>query len=199
MFIPGVDMALVTRQVIKHGRRSTFATLGGLLLGGLLHAAFATAGLSAVLLVSAGAYTAVKIMGAVYLVALGIATIWGSRKLGSKETAEAEYSPNADRRPMSLRRAFLLGLLSDLTNPKVAVFFLTFLPQFVSAGDDTTVQMAVLGILFNVIATSWWIGYVLVMDRVAVWFRRGAVRRAFERVSGAVLIALGVRLAIERR
>jgi hypothetical protein len=87
MFIPGVDMALVTRQVIMHGRRATFATLAELLVGGLTQAVFATIGLSALLLTSATAYTAVKTAGAVYLVALGVQTVWASwrhRCIGSR-------------------------------------------------------------------------------------------------------------------
>jgi threonine/homoserine/homoserine lactone efflux protein len=200
MFIPGVDMALVTRQVVMHGRRAAFGTLAGLLVGGLAHAAFATIGLSAVLLASSTAYATVKLVGAAYLVAVGIQTLRASRFNGSihNEGKDLE-SIRSSGRSMRLRHAFLLGFLSDITNPKVAVFFLTFLPQFVTPNSDATIEIAFLGVLFNAIATSWWIGYVLVLDRFSEWIRRSAVRRIIERITGLVLVFLGLRVAIERR
>jgi threonine/homoserine/homoserine lactone efflux protein len=200
MFLPGVDMALVTRQVVMYGRRPAFATLAGLLAGGLTHAAFATVGLSALLLASSAAYTAVKLVGAAYLVALGVHTImtsWSRRPRGDDSASSA--SAVAAGQTMALPRAFLLGFLSDVTNPKVAVFFVTFLPQFVAPGPHAATYIALLGLLFNVIATTWWIGYVLLIERVAAWFRTSSARRAIERITGAVLVALGVRLAFDRR
>jgi threonine/homoserine/homoserine lactone efflux protein len=200
MFLPGVDMALVTRQVVMYGRRPAFATLAGLLAGGLTHAAFATLGLSALLLASSAAYTTVKLVGAAYLVALGLHTILASwRRRPRSDDATSSLSTTTTSHKMVLRRAFLLGFLSDVTNPKVAVFFVTFLPQFVAPGPNAATYIALLGLLFNVIATTWWIGYVLLLDRVSAWFRTSSVRRAIERVTGAILVALGVRLAFERR
>jgi threonine/homoserine/homoserine lactone efflux protein len=198
MFIPGVDMALVTRQVVMHGRRAAFGTLAGLLVGGLSHAAFATIGLSAVLLASSAAYTTVKLVGAAYLVALGIQTIWVSRhSIHGEVSGSVSAAPSS--RPMRLRHAFLLGFLSDITNPKVALFFLTFLTQFVRPGSNAAIEIAFLGVLFNVIATSWWIAYVLLLERASRWLRRSSVQRNIERVTGAVLVALGIRVAFERR
>ena len=199
MFIPGVDMALVTRQVVMYGRRAAFATLAGLLAGGLMHAAFATIGLSAILLTSAAAYSAVRIVGALYLIGLGVQTIWASWR--HRRVPEARYKElNASHKAStSLRRSFVLGFVSDATNPKVAIFFLTFLPQFVVRGQDATAEIAFLGVLFNAIATSWWIGYVLILDHVAGWLRRSSVRTFIENVTGTVLVALGLRVAIERR
>lgn len=200
MFIPGVDMALVTRQVVMHGRRAAFGTVGGLLVGGLTHAALATIGLSAVLLASATAYTTVKILGAAYLMGLGIQTIWTSwRRRNRDESLPGTPTVTKTAQLLSLRRAFLLGFISDVTNPKVAVFFLTFLPQFVTPGSDANAEIALLGLLFNAIATSWWIGYVFLLDRVSEWLRRPVVHRVIENVTGTVLVGLGIRVACERR
>jgi threonine/homoserine/homoserine lactone efflux protein len=199
MFIPGVDMALVTRQVLVHGRRAAFGTVGGLLVGGLAQASFATVGLSAILLTSSAAYTAVKLVGAAYLIAVGVQTVWGSLRRGPSNGGTSSDVPAQLFQPMGLRRAFLLGFISDVTNPKVAVFFLSFLPQFITPGEHAAAEMATLGLLFNAIATSWWIAYVFFLDRVSGWLRRARVRAAMERVTGAVLVALGIRLAVERR
>jgi threonine/homoserine/homoserine lactone efflux protein len=198
MFIPGADMALVTRQVVVHGRGAAFATLAGLLLGGLMHASFATIGLSAMLLASAAAYTTVKIIGALYLIALGVQMVWSSWH-NARDGRSLQRDPAArSRHPMTPRRAFGLGFLSDATNPKVAIFFVTFLPQFVSARVDAALEIAFLGVLFNVIATTWWMGYVLLLDRVSGWLRHSSVRRTIDSLTGTVLIALGIRVAIER-
>ena len=198
MFIPGVDMALVTRQVVMHGRPAAFATLGGLLVGGLMHAAFAALGLSTLLLTSATAYTTIKIAGAIYLMGLGLQTIWSSRRR-SRLISTDRVGAADDAKEMSLRNAFVLGFISDATNPKVAIFFLTFLPQFVSPGEGDTLAIASLGVLFNAIATTWWIGYVLILERAAEWLRRPTLRRVVENVSGTILIALGLRVLVERR
>jgi threonine/homoserine/homoserine lactone efflux protein len=195
--VPGVDMALITRQVVAQGRRAAFATLVGGLTGGLTHTALATLGLSAVLTASATAYTVVKVVGAAYLIVVGVQTIWATRRYADADghVGGAEGFPG---QPMNLRRAYALGLTSNVTNPKVAVFFLTFLPQFVTPGAHLAAQTAVLGLVFNVTATLWFVVYILALDRVSPWFGRPAVRRSMERATGAVLVALGVRLAVHR-
>jgi threonine/homoserine/homoserine lactone efflux protein len=197
--VPGVDMALVTRQAVAHGRRATFATLLGFLTGGLTHTALAAVGLSAVLTASATAYTVVKLVGAAYLVAIGAQTLWATRhRIDDEERLVAGSAAGPTRRPMAWRRAYLLGLTSNVTNPKVAVFFLTFLPQFVPPGADVAAQTALLGLLFNAMASSWWVAYVLALGRISAWLDRPAVRRTIERATGVVLVALGVRLAVQR-
>ncbi len=202
IIVPGVDMALLMRQVVAHGRRAALITLAGLATGMLTHTVLATIGLSAVLMTSATAYTAVKIMGAVYLVWIGVQTLWATRHRGG---ANDDRPINADAsgrgRSMTVRHAYGLGLLSNLTNPKVALFFLTFLPQFVApqARDaNVTAQTAALGLLFCAMGISFLVVYILAIERVSPWLRLSAVQRTIERVTGAVLIALGVRLAVQR-
>jgi threonine/homoserine/homoserine lactone efflux protein len=200
ILVPGVDMALVTRQVVMHGRRVAFATLPGLLTAGLAHAMFATAGLSALLLASATAYTTLKAVGAVYLLILGVQTLWATRRRApATDHGVVEAGSRSPQRQMGLRRAYLLGLTSNLTNPKMAVFFLTFIPQFVPPGPHAAAHTARLGLLFNAMATSFWVGYVLVLGRISAWLDRLAVRRALQRTTGTVLVGIGLRLAVERR
>ncbi|MQA87171.1 MAG: hypothetical protein GEV03_21720 [Streptosporangiales bacterium] len=129
--------------------------------------------------------------------------LWGTRHRPRSSghagaEADADLGVARARQPIALRRAYLLGLISNLTNPKMAVFFLTFLPQFVAPGPNATAQLALLGLLFNAMASTWWIVYVFGLERISVWLRHPAVRRTIERITGAVLVALGVRLATER-
>jgi threonine/homoserine/homoserine lactone efflux protein len=200
ILVPGVDMALVTRQVVIHGRRAALATLPGLLTAGLAHAMFATAGLSALLLASATAYSTLKLVGAVYLLILGAQTLWATRRrAGVTDHGVVDAGSGSPQPVMGLRRAYLLGLTSNLTNPKMVVFFLTFLPQFASPGPHAAAHTALLGLLFNAMATGFWVGYVLVLGRISAWLGRPAVRRAIQQITGTVLIGLGARLVLERR
>jgi threonine/homoserine/homoserine lactone efflux protein len=174
------------------------ATLPGLLTAGLAHAFFATAGLSALLLASAAAYTTLKLIGAIYLLVLGAQTLWAARHRAA--ATDHALVDNGSQPPptMGLRRAYLLGLTSNLTNPKMAVFFLTFLPQFAPPGPHAA-HTALLGLLFNAMATTWWVGYVLALHRFSGWLGRPTVRRVLQRITGTALIGLGARLALERR
>lgn len=188
--VPGVDMALVTRQVLLHGRRAGVVTVAGLVNGGLLHTAFAVAGLSAVLATSATAFTVLKVVGACYLLWLGVSSLWAARR--------PVLADDAGPAPVSLERAYRTALLTNLTNPKVAVFFLTFLPQFVDPDAPVAPQTALLAVLFMVMATAWLLGYVVLLGRVRSTLQRPSVRRRIEQVSGVVLVGMGLRLATER-
>lgn len=191
--LPGVDMALMTRQVVVYGRRAALGTYGGLLTGGLGHASAATAGLSAVLAASSTAYALVRGIGASYLVWLGAQMLWNSRRAGVPLLPDVP----ARRGLMTLRRAYLLGLLSNLTNPKVLLFFVALLPQFVPPGPRAALRTAILSGLFIAMATAWWVGYVIALERLGGWLRRPSVQTLVERLSGVALVLLGVRLALE--
>jgi threonine/homoserine/homoserine lactone efflux protein len=191
--VPGVDFALVTRQAVAHGRRTGLVTAAGLLGGGLSHAAFAAFGLSALVLASAQAYAVLKLAGAAYLIWLGVQTLRARRRHGDVAT---EATP---RGPMPARRALSMGFFSDLLNVKVAVFFVTFLPQFVEPGPGLVWRTLFLGLLFNALASSWWVTYILLVARLRPWLSRGVVRRTIDRVTGVVLIAVGGSVAAERR
>ncbi len=178
--VPGVDMALFTRQVLMHGRRAAFVTLAGGFSGGLIHTALATAGLSVILATSATAYTLVKIVGAAYLVVVGLQTLWATRHGATHEAQPVGAAPTPAA-AMAMRRAYVLGLGTNLTNPKMAVFFLTFLPQFVTPGSYATVQTGALGMLFCVMAGVWFVVYILALGRLAPWLTRPRVRLAAQR------------------
>lgn len=187
--VPGVDMALVTRQVLLHGRRAGVVTVAGLISGGLIHTAFAVLGLSALLAASATAFTVLRYVGAGYLLYLGVSSLLAAR--------QARGEPEVALAPVSLERAYRTALLTNLTNPKVAVFFLTFLPQFVDPARPVGPQTALLSVAFMAMATVWLLGYVALLGRVRHVLQRPSVRRRIEQVSGLVLVGMGLRLATE--
>jgi threonine/homoserine/homoserine lactone efflux protein len=190
---PGPDMLLVLRNGIRGGSAAAWATGLGCCTGIAVHATLAVLGLSAILAASSEAFTAVKLAGAAYLVVLGAQALWstfrGSGELGEAVRASAAPAGSAYRQ----------GLFTNLLNPKIALLFLTLLPQFVADGEPRVATTGVLAAVFLAGAVLWWrvfslaigpLGRVLSRPRVVTWF---------ERATGTILIALGVRVALERR
>jgi len=199
---PGPDMTLVARNTVARGRAAGLMTAGGALIGVSLHVLAAVAGLSAILAGSAIAFSAVKAAGAAYLVVLGARTLLASRRTraGDEMIVEAElFGETAPRLVTGVSSPVLQGLLSAALNPKLAVFFLTFLPQFVDPGHLPEVSMLAHGAVFALMAAAWLTVWVLTLDRLAGVLRRAGVRAWMERATGAVLVGMGVRLALARR
>lgn len=195
--VPGADMALVTRQVLLGGTRLAHRTIAGNLTGIVVHGLALAVGLSALLVASATAYTVVKLAGAAYLCVLGVQAILAARR-AKAVTASTEDAGLAPRLP-SERRAFGVGLLSTVLNPKPALFFLTFLPQFVDTQHAVLPQIAFLAAIHVVVGLVWLTLYAHIVHRAHRVLTRSDVRRWLEGATGTVLIALGIRVAVERR
>lgn len=195
--VPGADMALITRQVFLGGPRLAQRTIMGNLTGIAVHGAALAVGLSALLVASATAYTVVKLAGAAYLVWLGIQTILAARR-PTPAADLADAAPD-DTGPVSPRRAYVQGLVSTVLNPKPALFFLTFIPQFIDRDESVLAQTLFLTGIHVVVGLVWLTIYAHMVDRARRVLTRDRVRVWLERSTGAVLIALGVRVAVERR
>jgi threonine/homoserine/homoserine lactone efflux protein len=188
--LPGADMALVAKVTLLDGRRAAFFTSLGITAGLPVHATASALGLSLILATSAEAFNVVKFVGAAYLAYLGIRTLRDSFAAAADEVVAA-------RRTRGRRAAFIQGWLSNVLNPKVALFYLTFLPQFISPGDNVLAKSLLLAGIHAVLGLAWLPLYAYAIDRVGAVVR--GARRWLERLSGAALIGLGVRLAFERR
>ena len=182
---PGPDIVLVLRRTVAGGRRDGLLTALGTVSGVLVHATAAILGLSAILATSATAFTVVKIAGAVYLVWLGIRAFAGARKPAAQQAVRREGS------------AYRQGLVTNVLNPKVAIFFLTFLPQFVGPGDEPVLRIALLSVLFATVGAAVLLLLVTAVHRAERMLTRH--RRSLETLSGVVFIAFGARLAFARR
>jgi threonine/homoserine/homoserine lactone efflux protein len=191
IMIPGPDQALITRSALTGGRAGGLLTMVGGVLGLAVHASAAALGLSALLLASATAFTVMKVVGAVYLLWLGIQTL--RTAVHSRREASGSPTMAAPRR----RRAYLRqGFLSNALNPKVALFFVTFLPQFLAAdGPALWAQALLLSIIFAVLYLSWFTLYVLIVEQLGRLLQRPQVKATIERVTGLLLVGLAVRLA----
>lgn len=188
---PGQDMLLVMSRSITHGTRAGLATAAGVSVGLLGHTVLATAGLGALLRTSDWLFLAIKLVGAAYLLYLGIQLLM---------TRNAHIAAAASA-PQPLVRQFITGAASNITNPKIAVFYLAFLPQFVSrdAGQPTLTILA-LGVAFAAL-TFVIKGPVAVFAGVlSAWFRsKPAALLRLYRCSGMVMVGLAIRLALSRR
>jgi len=186
--VPGPAVLYVVARSIHQGRRAGLASVLGIHVGTLVHIAAATVGLSALVVSSAVAFTAVKIAGAVYLVGLGLWTLFSHRP-------EAEVAVGGER---NLRRAFVQGIVVNVLNPKTALFFLAFLPQFVDANaSHPAVQIAVLGLLFallGLVTDSLW---ALAAGTAGGLLRRSRRFLCTQRyVTGTMYVGLGVATAV---
>lgn len=187
---PGPDMATVTKNALSGGRRGVLLTTFGIGSAILVHVSVATLGLSALLRAASGLYAIVKLLGAAYLLFLGTQTLWSTRSTPSDAA-------------VPLRRAlwgspYQQGFVSALLNPKLVIFFATFLPQFLVPGQPVLPRMLLLGVLFDALGVAWLTGYGLLVARVRTFFASPRVHRWMERLTGTVLVGLGARLALER-
>jgi threonine/homoserine/homoserine lactone efflux protein len=188
---PGQDMILVMSRSIAQGPAAGVATAAGVSVGLVGHTVLATLGLGAILRTSAWLFVALKLVGAAYLIWLGISLL-------RTRNAELALGDGATR---SLRRLFADGALSNLANPKIAIFYFAFLPQFVAPNaSHPTLTIFVLGLLFALITFAVKGPVGLSAGLLSGWLRaRPAVLRGMYRGSGLVLLGLGLRLALERR
>jgi threonine/homoserine/homoserine lactone efflux protein len=188
---PGPDMATITRNGLAYGRRGVVLTsfgIGTALVGWICATAF---GLAAVLAASAVVFTLVKLAGAVYLAYLGIRSLLDSRHARpSRDMSRATLAPAG--------RIYRTGFLSAMLNPKLGVFFVTLLPQFVRPGQPVLARLLLLGAIFTCIGVLWMAAWGLAVTRARDAIDRPRVRAWMERVSGVVLVGFAARLALER-
>ena len=186
LLIPGPAVLYVVAQSAQHGRVAGLVSVGGVHAGTLVHVAAAAVGLSAIIVSSALAFSVVKFGGAAYLVYLGI------RRIVAREPAERIETPE-----QPLARLFRQGVVVNVLNPKTALFFLAFLPQFVDPGRAVWPQVLVFGLTFVVLGFVSDGMYALAAGGLANWLR--ARRRLVGYASGTVFIGLGVSAALAKR
>ncbi|MGP3984807.1 LysE family translocator [Streptomyces sp. KR80] len=189
---PGPSTVLIIRQSLQ-SRRAGFLTVLGNETGVFIWGVVAAFGLTALLAASQVAYDVMRVVGAVVLIGFGVQAIRSARR---GHGAGAADGPAREAQVPSWR-AYRAGLLMNLANPKCAVFAMSFLPQFVPAGAPELPTMVALAALWAVFEIGYYGLYVWFVGRMKKLFDRAAVRRRLEQVSGGVLVALGVRMALE--
>lgn len=191
---PGQDTALTIRNTLLGGRRGGVATAAGVAAGQAVWTLAASVGLVTILSASQPLFLGLRLAGAAYLVFLGFQSL---RAAFSRRTAHATLG--AAGLALVPARAFRQGLVSNLANPKMVVFFTSLLPQFVSPGGRTFLTLLLLGVAFCLLTLAWLSVYAVAVARTRRLFEAPRVRRTIDALSGAVLVALGLRLAAQAR
>jgi threonine/homoserine/homoserine lactone efflux protein len=196
---PGPAMALILRRAALHGFRGAVPTVLGLEAGLYAWALFAAAGLAALVAASEVAFVVLRVIGAGFLLYLGLKawrTAWRIREAGPAREFAEDTPPDPKR---GWWRAFGEGVLVMLANPKAAAFMIAFYPQFVPADRPLFSTTALLALLQVAVEIALYLALAAVVGRAGAWFRRPAIRRRLEAVSGTVLIVLGLRMAAATR
>jgi threonine/homoserine/homoserine lactone efflux protein len=189
---PGQDTALTIRNTLTGGRRTGVATAGGVALGQAAWTLAASAGVVALLSTSEPVFRALKLAGAAYLVYLGVTSVLAARS-GRPHAMTVRIAS-----PLGTHAGLRQGVLSNLGNPKMAIFFASLLPQFAPRGSAAFAGLLALGFLFCTMTFTWLSLYACAVARIG-HLLTGTVRRVLDAVTGVVLVALGLRLATEER
>jgi threonine/homoserine/homoserine lactone efflux protein len=214
--VPGPDTALTVRNALAGGRRCGVATAAGVAAGQAVWTLATSVGIAELIQASEPAFLVMRTVGAAYLVALGLQSLWtasgirfpgrlrsptggpGTGPGGSRAPAGPGGSGPGARRRMRPGRALRQGMVSNLANPKMAAFFLSLLPQFASPAQGAG-GIVGLGLVFCVMTFGWLGLYSVVVDRARAVLSRSWVRRTLDGVSGVVLVGFGARLALQQR
>jgi RhtB (resistance to homoserine/threonine) family protein len=195
---PGADTMLVLRSVLTLGRSAGLITTLGIVSGLFIHAVLSALGLSLILVQSATAFSVVKWAGAIYLSYLGLSSL--VRAVRQKQPNSIDNPLVQDKRPHQRWQSFLKGMLNNTLNPKVAIFYLAFLPQFVVPDSGSMLgQSLTLATIHALIGFAWLAGIALLTSTLRAAITHPRIRRGIEGLTGMVLLGFGVRLALEKR
>lgn len=187
---PGADTLLVIKNTLRSGYAAGWSTTLGIVSGTLSHAILSGVGLSVVLAQSDRVFLVIKALGAGYLVWLGIQAL---RQANITETVDAPVTRS------TLPASFREGLVTNLLNPKVAIFYIAFLPQFISLGDPVFAKSVLLASIHNAMSLVWLGLLIWGVQRGSSWFQLPIVRAWLSRLAGGLMIGVGVRLLMESR
>jgi threonine/homoserine/homoserine lactone efflux protein len=189
---PGPDMALVTTTSLLHGRTAAIRTSLGISSGTLIWATLAGLGVAALLAASAEAFAVIRLLGAAYLVYLGVRALLEAFRRPVPDGAASDPVPTT-----VARRPYRQGLLTNLFNPKVGLFYTTLVPQLVDPGDPIALVSIAVGAAHATIGLVWLVVLAVVVDRLGDVLRRPRIRRALAGATGTILVAFGLRVAVE--
>lgn len=193
ILLPGPDTAIVTKNTLTVGRSSGMKTMLGTCCSLFIHTFAAVVGLSAIIVKSAFLFSIFKYVGAVYLVYLGLKTLWALKNKDVAATLETNTENKYEHKSF-----YKQGFFTNILNPKVAIFFLTFFPQFVDSGSNTFIPFLIMGITYAVLTFVWFIFYIYLLNKIREFMKKPKTQAVIEGLTGSVLIGFGIKLALEK-
>ncbi|MCI0766957.1 LysE family translocator [Bacillus sp. TL12] len=193
IILPGPDTAMATKNTLTAGKIGGVKTVFGTCIALLIHTLAAVIGLSAIIVKSAFLFSIFKYVGALYLVYLGIKAL-----LSLKNKNNINMNDLPMKHTDGNTSCFRQGFLTNLLNPKVAVFFLTFLPQFLNPNHNTLIQFLIMALTYLVLTVIWFAFYIFLIDKISVFMKKPATQRYIQGLTGIILIGFGIKLAFEK-
>jgi RhtB (resistance to homoserine/threonine) family protein len=193
VILPGPDIAIITKNTITTGKVGGFKTVLGVCCALLIHTSAAILGLSAIIVKSAFLFSVVKYVGAVYLIYLGVKTLWALKK---KEEAASVKMNTKSKFPSP--SCFKQGFLTNILNPKVALLFLTFFPQFINVESNTFIPFLIMGTTYTILTAVWSFLYIYLINYISAFIKRPKTQNIIEGITGTILIGFGVKLFLEK-
>ncbi|PEX82374.1 LysE family translocator [Bacillus cereus] len=193
IILPGPDTAMATKNTLVAGKVGGVKTVFGTCVALLIHTLAAVIGLSALIVQSALLFSIFKYVGALYLIYIGIKALLAVRNKEGVNTNDVTIS-NDNKHTSYFRQGFLTNLL----NPKIAVFFLTFLPQFLNPNHNTFIQLLIMGLTYLILTVIWFAFYIFLIDKISAFMKKPKTQRYIQGLTGIVLIGFGIKLAFEK-
>ena len=190
--IPGADTMMIIRNSLRGGFVDGSITSAGICTGIFFHAAVSSCGLALIIYNSAQIYHFIKCIGAFYIIWLGLQNLWEARK---RYNAAAAEQLALSSEPLNVRRSLTEGFLSNILNPKTAIFYITFMPQFMNPEKDLLLQIFSLACIHFAVSFSWKILTAAVVDKIKQIITAPKSRSYIEAVAGSILVVLGVKIA----
>lgn len=193
IILPGPDTAIATKNTLSFGKAGGIKTILGTCCALFIHTFAAVVGLSAIIVKSALLFSIFKYVGAIYLIYLGIKALLSIKKVENTSAIE-----NKNEQKEENISCFRQGFLTNILNPKVAVFFLTFLPQFVDSSNNTLIPFLLMGITYAILTAIWFLLYVFLINQISVFMKKPSTQRIIQGITGIVLVGFGIKLALEK-
>lgn len=194
IILPGPDTAVVTKNTLIAKNIGGLKTAFGICCALLIHTSAAVLGLSAIIVKSAILFSIFKYVGAIYLIYLGIKTLWSLRR---KEVAAA--IEEGSERKFEDQSYFKQGFFTNILNPKVALFFLTFFPQFVNHDKETFLPFLIMGLTYTILTVIWFILYIFLINQISALMKKRITQNIIEGITGTILVGFGIKLALEKQ
>ena len=192
---PGVDTLIIIRNVLRGGPKDGFYTAIGICSGLFVHASLSALGISVILVRSVALFNFVKMAGAIYLVWLGVSSIYGAQK--HKNTFNLDQRTLVQENPLPMK-SFREGLFSNVLNPKPAIFYLAFFPQFINHGDPVLIKTMFLASIQFLIGISWLIMLSFFVSHIKDYVEKPSIKMALDTLSGGILIAFGIKIGLQK-
>jgi RhtB (resistance to homoserine/threonine) family protein len=193
LILPGPDTAITTKNTITVGKEGGFKTVLGTCCALLIHTSAAVLGLSAVIMKSALLFSIIKYVGVVYLIYLGVKTLMSLKK--KEETKSDEMNIKSK---FVNKSCFKQGFLTNILNPKTAILFLSFFPQFVDSASNSFLPFLIMGATYTLMTALWSVLFVHLINQISIFMKKPKTQKIIEGVIGTVLIGFGIRLFFEK-